>query len=59
MNLWNRLCEKYNYETGLIEYLSATYQSTLDTIVQSGKLNEKTESELKKALESFTKIFIK
>jgi len=47
------------YETGLIEHLSAGNQLTLDTISQSGELNETTESELKKALESFIKIFSK
>jgi len=47
------------YESELIEHLSTTNQSTLDAIIQSGELNETTEDELKKALESFTKTFNK
>jgi len=43
----------------LMELLAANNQSTLDTIAQSGKLEEKTETELKKILESFTKSFSK
>ena len=45
------------YESKLKEYLSANNQSTLDTIASSGKLDETTESELKKSLETFTKTF--
>jgi F-type H+-transporting ATPase subunit alpha len=47
------------YEMELMELLSANNQSTLDIIAQSGKLEEKTEAELKKALESFIKSFSK
>ncbi len=47
------------YEMELMELLAANNQSTLDTIAQSGKLEEKTETELKKILESFTKSFSK
>ena len=43
----------------LMEQLSANNKATLDKIDQSGKLDEKTEIELKNALESFTKTFSK
>jgi len=45
------------YENGLIEFLSANNQSTLDSITNSGKLDETNETELKKALESFSNTF--
>ena len=45
------------YETGLMDYLSANNQKTLDNIVASGKINEDTEKELKSALESYSTTF--
>ena len=51
--------EKINqYESELMEYLDANNQSILNTVADSGKLDEATESELKKALETFTKTFV-
>ena len=45
------------YEKELIEYLSANNQSTLDSILSSGKLDDNSEKELKSALDTFTKTF--
>ena len=42
------------YESGLMDYLSANNQKTLESIVSSGKIDEATEKELKKALESYS-----
>ena len=42
-----------------MELLATNNQSTLDTITQSGELDEKTETKLKKILESFAKSFSK
>ena len=47
------------YEKELMEQLFVNNQSTLDTITRSGELEKTTETELKKALESFTKSFNK
>ena len=52
--------EKINeYESGLMDYLSANNQNTLDNIFSTGKINEDTETELKKALESYSSTFNK
>ena len=45
------------YESDLVEYLSANNQSTLDTIVKSGELDDKNKGELNKALEAFSNTF--
>ena len=45
------------YESGLMDYLSANNQKTLDAIVSAGKIDDKTEKELKKALESYSNTF--
>ena len=45
------------YESELAEYLSTNNQSTLDAIVESGKLDEKNEGELKNALKAFSSLF--
>ena len=45
------------YEKELIEYLSANNQSTLDSILSSGKLDDNSGKELKSALDTFTKTF--
>ena len=54
----NIALDKINqYETELTEYLSTNNQNTLDAIIKSGKLDEKNEKELKKAIESFSNTF--
>ena len=45
------------YESGLMDYLSANNQQTLDAIVAAGKIEKETEEELKKALESYSNTF--
>ena len=45
------------YESGLMDYLSANNQSILDTIASVGKMDEKTENELKSALENYSNTF--
>ena len=45
------------YESDLVEYLSANNQSTLDTIIKSGELDDKNKGELNKALEAFSNTF--
>ena len=45
------------YESGLMDYLSANNQKTLDVIVADGKIDEGTEKELNKALESYSSTF--
>ena len=40
-----------------MDYLSANNQKTLDSIVAAGKIDEKTELELKQALESYSSTF--
>ena len=45
------------YESDLVEYLTANNQSTLDSIVASGKLDDKNKDELNKALETFSNTF--
>jgi F-type H+-transporting ATPase subunit alpha len=48
-----------DYERDFIEYLSTNNQPIIDSINQSGKLDEPIENELKKVLTRFTKIFSK
>tara|TARA_Y100000590_G_scaffold407873_3_gene498542 strand:+ start:5713 stop:7236 length:1524 start_codon:yes stop_codon:yes gene_type:complete len=48
-----------DYEKELMEYLAANNQSTLDTITETGKINDDTEKDLKKALDSFSATFNK
>ena len=45
------------YESDLVEYLTANNQSTLDSIIASGKLDDKNKDELNKALEAFSNTF--
>ena len=45
------------YESGLMDYLSANNQKTLDAIVSAGEIDDKTGKELKKALESYSNTF--
>ena len=45
------------YESGLMEYLSANNQATLDSISSTGKIDESLDKELKSAIESFTSTF--
>ena len=45
------------YESGLIEHLSANNQGILDSLTTSGKLDEKLEEELKESINNFSKTF--
>ena len=45
------------YESGLMDYLSANNQKTLDAIVASGKIDDATEKDLKTALENYSGTF--
>ena len=45
------------YESGLMDYLSANSQAVLDSITSAGKIDEDTEKELKSALESYSSTF--
>ena len=45
------------YEKNLIEYLNTNNQKILDSITESGKLDEANESDLKIALENFSNTF--
>jgi F-type H+-transporting ATPase subunit alpha len=45
------------YEQELSQYLETNNQSILNSIVETGKLDEQNETELKKALESFSNTF--
>ena len=45
------------YESGLMEYLSANNQNTLDAIASSGKIDDKTEKDLKTALDNYSGTF--
>jgi len=47
------------YEKALMEYLAANNQNILDEISAAGKIDEDNENALQKALDSFTKTFIK
>ena len=45
------------YENGLMDYLSANNQKTLDAIIAAGKIDKGTEKDLKAALESYSSTF--
>ena len=45
------------YESGLMDYLSANNQSILDTIASAGKIDDNTEKDLKSALENYSNTF--
>ena len=45
------------FERGLLEYMQANYQSSLDSIGQTGVISDETGAELKKAIEEFKKGF--
>ena len=45
------------YENGLMDYLSANNQKTLDAIVAAGKIDEETEKDLKSALDNYSSTF--
>ena len=45
------------YESGLMEYLSANNQAILDSISSTGKIDESLNKELKSAIESFASTF--
>ena len=42
-----------NYEKELIEFLSSNKSKTVETIINTGKIDDDTESELKSAIEDF------
>ena len=46
-----------DYESGLMDYLSANNQEVLDSISNAGKMDEKTETSLKSALENYSNTF--
>ena len=46
-----------DYESGLMDYLSANHQEVLDSISNAGKMDEKTETSLKSALENYSNTF--
>ena len=46
-----------DYESGLMDYLSANNQEVLDSISNAGKMDEKTETSLKGALENYSNTF--
>jgi len=48
-----------DYEGSLIEYLTANKMEMIESISTSGKIEEDTEAELKKAITDFNKTFIK
>ena len=48
-----------DYEGSLIEYLTANKVEMIESISTSGKIEEDTEEELKKAIIDFNKTFIK
>ena len=47
------------YEKGLTEYLAANNQDVLDTISNSGKIDDDTAKALESALDNYTKTFEK
>ena len=46
-----------DFEKGLLEYLDANSRELLDEIRTSGKLDDKTETQLKKSIDNFKKGF--
>ena len=42
-----------DYEKGLIEFLSSNKSKTIETIIDTGKIDDNTESELKSAIDDF------
>ena len=42
-----------DYEKELIEFLSSNKSKTVETIINTGKIDDDTESELKSAIEDF------